>query len=133
MEKPLVFKSVNLTSDHPDRTAQFYRELFELPIAEERHRGTSRHWAGQVGNLHFAVHPREGFWLPTAAVHGAADTIVSFTGAIEPFEARFAAQGIEIIARNKIGPMSFIAVRDPDGRNVCIGTAWPERKQGTAP
>jgi catechol 2,3-dioxygenase-like lactoylglutathione lyase family enzyme len=125
-------KSINLTTDHPDTTAQFYREVLQLPIAQEQHRGTARHWAGQVGNQHFAIHQREGFWLPASAHDGntRADTIVSFTGAIEPFEARFAAHGIAVVAKTRIGPMSFIAVRDPDGRYVCIGTPWPERKRG---
>jgi hypothetical protein len=53
--------SITLTTDHPDTTAQFYRELLQLPIAQEQHRGTARHWAGQVGNQHFAIHQREGF------------------------------------------------------------------------
>jgi catechol 2,3-dioxygenase-like lactoylglutathione lyase family enzyme len=132
MENVPTYKSVVLTTDHPDQTAHFYREVLGLPIEPERHRGADRHWAGPVGDLHFAIHPRQGFWLPTPA-HGAADTIVSFTAAVEPFEARFAAHGIEVIGRSKIGPMSFIAVRDPDGRNICIGTAWPERKQRAAP
>lgn len=130
MDEITGFKSVVLTSDQPDTTAQFYREVLQLPIAEERHRGTDRHWAGPVGNLHFAIHQRTGFWLPPTA--GAGDTIVSFTAAVEPFEARFAAHGIEVLARTRIGPMSFLAVRDPDGRHVCIGTPWPERKR-TAP
>ena len=125
MDKTSGVKSINLTSDQPEATARFYREVLELPIELERHRGTEPHWAGQVGALHFAVHPRTGFWLPSAT--GGADTVVSFTGAIEPFEARFAAHGVPITARTRIGPMSFIAVRDPDGRHVCIGTPWPER------
>jgi len=131
LDKIAGYKSIVLTTDHPDTTAQFYREVLQLPIAEERHRGVERHWAGPVGNLHFAIHPRAGFWLPTSAQAGGSrpDTIVSFTAPIEPFEARFAAHGIAIVARNRIGPMSFIAVRDPDGRHVCIGTAWPERKR----
>jgi hypothetical protein len=39
--------------------------------------------------------------------------------------ARLAERGIAIVAETKIGPMSFVAVRDPDGRNVCLGTPWP--------
>jgi hypothetical protein len=100
--------------------------VLELPIELERHRGTEPHWAGQVGTLHFALHARAGFWLPSAPDSG--DTVVSFTAAaLEPLEARCAAQGVPVVARNRIGPMSFLAVRDPDGRHVCIGTPWPER------
>ncbi len=125
-----AFKSVVLTSPSPDLTAIFYRDVLELPLEEEEHRGTRRHWACQVGDLHFAIHQRDGFWLATSETEHCA-TIVSFT--VEDIEAcveRLQANGIEIAARNKIGPMSFVAVRDPDGRHVCFGTPWPARRQG---
>jgi hypothetical protein len=119
----LNVKSIVLTSTAPDTTAAFYRDIAELPLEQERHRGTDRHWACQVGNLHFAIHDRDTFWLPSS--DGGA-TIVSFTVPdLDAISARLAAHNIEIIARTKIGPMSFLAVRDPDGRNVCFGTAWP--------
>jgi len=131
MQNPFIrdFKSVTLTTDHPDQTAAFYCEVLNLPIEPEQHRGTQRHWAGSVGSLHFAVHAREGFWLPSAPVADSASTIVSFTtdnldGLIE----RLSSSGVPIEASTKIGPMSFIAVRDPDRRLVCFGTPWPERR-----
>jgi catechol 2,3-dioxygenase-like lactoylglutathione lyase family enzyme len=141
MEKTLVrdFKSIVLTSDTPDATAAFYREVAGLPLEEERHRGTVRHWACQVGSLHFAIHERKTFWLsatPTGEGKGEATsapapgdsvTVVSFTtddlnGVLE----RLASRGVEVAARTKIGPMSFVAVRDPDGRHLCFGTPWPD-------
>ena len=128
-----AFKSVVLTSDDPEKTAAFYRDALGLPLEEERHRGTLRHWAGMVGEMHLAVHPREGFWLPTSPKSDATGTIVSFTvGELGPIEARLAENRIEILARTKIGPMSFIAVRDPDGRHVCLGTPWPQTKRAEA-
>jgi hypothetical protein len=48
---------------------------------------------------------------------------------VRPIEARLAERGVEIVARTTIGPMSFIAVRDPDGRHVCFGTPWPASKR----
>jgi hypothetical protein len=62
-----------------DATAAFYRDVLGLPLELERHRGTERHWAGQVGGVHFAIHERETFWLGTAAVVEPPGTIVSFT------------------------------------------------------
>jgi catechol 2,3-dioxygenase-like lactoylglutathione lyase family enzyme len=123
------FKSIVLTSQNPDKTAAFYRDLFGIPLEEEQHRGTDRHFACRVGDLHFAIHPREGFWLPTSSA-AEAGTIVSFN--VEDLDAlvsHLAARGVEITARNTIGPMSFIAVRDPDGRHVCCGTLWPGSKR----
>ena len=123
------FKSVVLTSRNPDRTAAFYRDVLDIPLEEERHRGTLRHWACQLGALHFAIHPEEGFWLRTGS-HAWPSTIVSFTvDTLEPLVARLADRGVAIESQTKIGPMSFVAVQDPDGRHVCFGTPYPQIKK----
>jgi catechol 2,3-dioxygenase-like lactoylglutathione lyase family enzyme len=121
-------KSIVLTSDQPEALARFYRETLELPLEREQHRGTTAHWAGQFGALHLAIHERATFWLPTAAPapDAAAATVVTFT--VEDLDALVARLGglrVEVVARTKIGPMSFVAFRDPDGRYVCCGTPWP--------
>ncbi len=72
------FKSIVLTSQAPADTAAFYRDVLGLPLEEERHRGTDRHWACQVGSLHFAIHDRAGFWLATDGAKEPSETIVSF-------------------------------------------------------
>ncbi len=46
-------------------------------------------------------------------------------------EAKLAEHGVPVLARTKIGPMSFVAVRDPDGRVVCFGTRWPAPRSGS--
>jgi catechol 2,3-dioxygenase-like lactoylglutathione lyase family enzyme len=121
------FKSVVLTSKSPDRTAAFYRDVLDIPLEEERHKGTEKHWACQVGSLHFAVHDEATFWLPCDTTERSS-TIVSFTVEdLAPVVAKLEERGVHVVARNKIGPMSFIALRDPDGRHVCLGTPWPSR------
>jgi catechol 2,3-dioxygenase-like lactoylglutathione lyase family enzyme len=113
-------------SDAIDATAAFYRDVLELPLESERHRGTARHWACQLGSAHFAIHERESFWLPTAKGE-APGTIVSFTVSdLDALLARLETLRVPVVARQNIGPMKFIALRDPDGRHVCCGTAWPE-------
>ena len=53
-------------------------------------------------------------------------TIVSFTVAdLEGLAARLEARGVPVVARHRVGPMHFLAVRDPGGRHVCCGTPWP--------
>ena len=92
MTDPIItdLKSVVLTSAAPDRTAHFYRDLLGLPLEEERHRGTLRHWAGAIGAQHLAVHPREGFWIP-----GDTDTVASFTVPdLDGLVARLEARGV---------------------------------------
>jgi catechol 2,3-dioxygenase-like lactoylglutathione lyase family enzyme len=119
-------KSVVLTSDAPDTTAAFYRDILGLPLETEQHRGTVRHWACQLGSIHFAIHDRKGFWLEWAPVEGPPPTVVSFTIVdLDAFLDHLRAQGAPVVARNRIGPMEFVALRDPDGRTVCCGTPWP--------
>jgi catechol 2,3-dioxygenase-like lactoylglutathione lyase family enzyme len=127
MNSPLIkqMKSVVLTSATPDVTAAFYRDVLSLPLETEQHRGTVRHWACQLGSTHFAIHDQEGFWLPSSPA-GSAGTIVSFTvDDLPALLSRLESLGVPVVARHKIGPMSFIALRDPDGRQVCCGTPWP--------
>lgn len=119
-------KSVVLVSDTPDVTAAFYRDALGLPLEEEQHRGTLRHYACQLQSMHFAIHAREGFWLETKRAEEPATSIVSFTVTdITKLEKHLAEKGVPVVARTKIGPMDYVALRDPDGRSVCCGTPWP--------
>jgi catechol 2,3-dioxygenase-like lactoylglutathione lyase family enzyme len=128
MNEPLIreVKSIVLTSDDIDRTAAFYRDVLMLPLEPEQHRGTARHWAGQVGGVHFAIHDRRTFWLPTAGAPEPADVVVSFTTPdLDALLAHLASLHVEVFSRRNIGPMTFVSLRDPDGRHVCCGTPWP--------
>jgi catechol 2,3-dioxygenase-like lactoylglutathione lyase family enzyme len=125
--KPLVraLKSVVWTSNDPEATAKFYREVLNVPLELERHRGVAEHWAAQVGDLHFAVHNTKGFWLGEGTGAGSG-TYVSFTiDDIPAFLHHLAKHGVKVEAQNTIGPMKFVAIRDPDGRLVGCGTPWP--------
>ena len=115
-------KSIVLVSPAPDIAAQFYRDLFELPLEREQHDSIGPHWACRLGSVHLAIHSRDAFLWPTA---GGDSTTVSFNiDALEPFTSRAERMGIDVFARWNIGAMQFAAVRDPDGRAVCCGTAW---------
>lgn len=128
-----AMKSVVLLTDHVDTTAAFYRDVLELPLASEQHRGTARHFACQLGAQHFAIHDRATFWLPVAASADPPGTIVSFTVAdLDALSDRLSRLGVPIVARQNIGPMKFLALRDPDGRHVCCGTPWPSRVSATS-
>jgi catechol 2,3-dioxygenase-like lactoylglutathione lyase family enzyme len=119
-------KSVVLTSDTPDATAAFYRDVLNLPLESERHRGTVRHWACQLGSLHFAIHERASFWLPSTTAADPPGTVVSFTVEdLDAFREHLRERNVAVVAETRIGPMKFVALRDPDGRHVCCGTRWP--------
>jgi catechol 2,3-dioxygenase-like lactoylglutathione lyase family enzyme len=119
-------KSIVLTSDDIDRTAAFYRDVLLLPLELERHRGTERHFACEVGPIHLAIHDRRTFWLSTADGPDPCTVVVSFTIEDLPaFLAHLSSLGLAPLTRREIGPMSFVSLRDPDGRHVCCGTPWP--------
>ena len=46
-----------LVSEQPERLVDFYRDVLGLPLAEERHGETAPHWACELGDVHFAIHP----------------------------------------------------------------------------
>lgn len=50
---------------------------------------------------------------------------MSFNAEVGACRAQLSANRIEVIGETRIGPMDFLAVRDPDGRLVCFGSRWP--------
>jgi catechol 2,3-dioxygenase-like lactoylglutathione lyase family enzyme len=46
-----------VVSAQPDRLAAFYRDVLGLALHEERHGDTALHWACELGDVHFAIHP----------------------------------------------------------------------------
>jgi len=113
LNKPMIreVKSIVLTSDDIDRTAAFYRDVLQLPLEPEQHRGTARHFACELGSIHFAIHDRRTFWLPTSTAAEPADVIVSFT--VEDLDAllvHLASLHVEVVARRDIGPMTFVSL-----------------------
>jgi catechol 2,3-dioxygenase-like lactoylglutathione lyase family enzyme len=122
------FKSMVLLSDRPAELATFYQETLGLPLEREQHRGTRAHWACMVGALHMAIHPRHDFWLAAAdpGAEAGTGTVVSFDVAdLGALRANLDRLGIAVQAENRIGPMTFVAFRDPEGRWVSCGTPWP--------
>jgi predicted enzyme related to lactoylglutathione lyase len=60
--------AVILTSQNPERLANFYRDVLEVPIEVEDH-GGMKHYGCELGELHFAIHPApENTMIGTGAV-----------------------------------------------------------------
>jgi catechol 2,3-dioxygenase-like lactoylglutathione lyase family enzyme len=130
MGKALVrgLKSIVLTSKNPEATARFYIDVFSIPLEKEKHPGAPEHWACHFGGLHVAIHHSDGFWLREGGVPSdtAGSTFLAFTiEDLEAFLEHLKSQNVPVIARQDIGPMKFVSVRDPDGRQVGCGTPWP--------
>jgi catechol 2,3-dioxygenase-like lactoylglutathione lyase family enzyme len=130
MTQPLVrgLKSVVLTSQRPDMTAAFYRDVLTMPFVREEHPGASVHWACHFGGLQFAIHHHESLGLSMSSGAGDGDIFLTFTiDDLDTFLTHLTAMDVEVIDRRAIGPMRFVTFHDPDGRRVSCGTAWMAR------
>jgi catechol 2,3-dioxygenase-like lactoylglutathione lyase family enzyme len=116
-----------LVSEQPERLVGFYHDVLGLPLAEEQHGDTAPHWACELGDVHFAIHPAADYeGEPTAA--GAvklAFMIFDMAGLVQWLETR----GIPLCyPPAEFGTQSRItAIRDPDGNLIELtelGPAW---------
>ncbi len=116
-----------LVSEQPERLADFYRDVLGLPLAEERHGDTALHWACELGDVHFAIHPvadYQGEPTATGAVK-LAFMIFDLAGLVQWLETR----GIPLCyPPTELGTESRItAIRDPDGNLIELtelGPVW---------
>jgi catechol 2,3-dioxygenase-like lactoylglutathione lyase family enzyme len=116
-----------LVSTEPSRLVRFYRDVLGLPLAEERHDDAEPHWACELGDVHFAIHPAEDY--PGEATATGAVKIAFLVFDLTPLVAWLADCGVELCyPPTEFGTESRItAVRDPDGNLVELtelGPAW---------
>ena len=119
---------VILVSRQPRQTAEFYRDVLGLPLAEERHGDTQPHWGCELGDVHFAIHPAEDYPEDPAAGPGPvklAFMVFDLPGTIAWLDRC----GIPLCyPPTDLGEESQVtAVRDPDGNLVeltQLGPGW---------
>jgi catechol 2,3-dioxygenase-like lactoylglutathione lyase family enzyme len=118
---------VVLRSTEPARLVGFYRDVLGVPLAEERHGDSPPHWACELGDVHFAIHPAD----PGEAVATGAVTIAFMVFELDPLVAWLADEGVKLCyPPERFGAESRItAVRDPDDNLVELtelGPGWLE-------
>lgn len=123
------FSAVLLVSRNPERLAAFYKDVLGVPLEDEQHGNTAKHYGCEMGDLHFAIHPIENFdneELGTGAVKLAFE-IFDMDG----FEAHLKSKGVTpLYPPKQMGPMLITALRDPDGNHVeftQLGERWIKR------
>jgi catechol 2,3-dioxygenase-like lactoylglutathione lyase family enzyme len=120
---------VILVSERPAELATFYRDVLGLPLIDERHGDTAPHWACEVGDVHFAIHPvadYEGEPTATGAVK-----LAFMVFDLTAFIAWLEACGVALCyPPTSLGDESRVtAVRDPDGNLIELtelGPVWLE-------
>jgi len=116
--------AVLLVSRNHDRLAAFYREVIGVPLEDEQHGESLKHYGCELGDLHFAIHPA-----------GESYGVGSVKLAFEVFDMdahvkKLAAHGVKVLyPPRQMGPMTSTAIRDPDGNLVeftQLGERWYE-------
>lgn len=111
--------AILLISHNASELAEFYRTALGLPMVDEVHEGVPRHYACELGPVHFAIHPAETW--PGEAHQDAQSPVVVFntTDARAVFNSL---QSLRIAATPPFdhGFATLVSFRDPDGNNVQV-------------
>ncbi len=57
MDKIKYITGLILSSRDPDKLADFYRDILNVPVVKTEHGGTQTHYECDLGDVHFAIHP----------------------------------------------------------------------------
>jgi predicted enzyme related to lactoylglutathione lyase len=139
-ERIEFLSAVLLTSPDPARLAAFYRDVLGLPLREEQHDAGPAHWGGELGDVHFAIHPA-GDTMPEAGPGRGPVRLAFWVFDLESFVQRLASDhGVQCLyPLQEFGASSLVtAISDPDGNEIELtqmGRNWVDhlaehRRQG---
>lgn len=106
-----------LISPNAEALAGFYRDVLGLPLAEETHDGVPLHYACDLGAVHFAIHPAEG-WPGQAVADAQSPVLALSTSDAARAAERLSQAGVSHTGVNDHGFALVVAFRDPDGNHV---------------
>lgn len=124
------FSAVLLTSQDPERLVGFYRDVLGVPLEDEQHGNTAKHYGCEMGDLHFAIHPVENFKdLKEGQKPGVGAVKLAFEiFDMKAFVTHVESKGAKLMyPPRQQGPMTITALQDPDGNLVEfteLGDRW---------
>jgi catechol 2,3-dioxygenase-like lactoylglutathione lyase family enzyme len=97
--------------------AEFYKDIIGLPLEDEEHGGTQKHYGCELGDLHFAIHPLENF---AGTGYGVGSVKLAFTVFdMNAFVGKVKAKGVALAYEPKnLGFATMTALHDPDGNYI---------------
>jgi catechol 2,3-dioxygenase-like lactoylglutathione lyase family enzyme len=117
--------AVLLVSPDAKRLCEFYRAALGLPLAEETHDGAVLHYGYSLGDVHFAIHPADGW--PGVRTRNAKGPVITFsTSDLDAVIERLTAQRVATTGPSDHGFGRVVSFRDPDGNPVSIVEYAPE-------
>jgi catechol 2,3-dioxygenase-like lactoylglutathione lyase family enzyme len=117
-----MIKSVSailLISPDARRLAAFYRDVLGLGLKDEVHDGIPLHYGCELGDVHFAIHPAEG-WPGVPAREAQSPVIALGTEDIDGIAASLKVAGLKVPPPTDHGFAMVMAFRDPDGNHIEI-------------
>jgi catechol-2,3-dioxygenase len=109
--------AILLISPNPKELARFYRGALGLPLTDEVHEGVPPHYACELGGVHFAIHPAEG-WSGRSTRDAQSPVVALRTSDARAVARRLAASGVEVTGPHDHGFAQVLSFRDPDGNHV---------------
>ena len=118
MRESIEFLSAVLViSKDAEKLAAFYRDVIGLPLEDEQHGDTDKHYGCELGDLHFAIHPASNFagTEPGLGSVKLAFTVFDMTAFVE----RIQQAGVKLAyPPTDRGFAIMTALTDPDGNYV---------------
>ena len=116
-EKIEFLSAVLLISKNPKTLAAFYKDVVGVPLEEEQHGETEKHYGCELGDLHFAIHPPENFEDSKCGVGSVKLAFTVFD--ISALAERLRSAGVELAYPPKnTGFATMTAIHDPDGNYI---------------
>jgi predicted enzyme related to lactoylglutathione lyase len=117
--------AILLISPNAKRLADFYRATLGLPLEEEAHDGAPVHYGYSLGDVHFAIHPGDGW--PGVPTRNAQSPVITFsTSNLKAVAERLSAKGAKVTGPTDHGFGQVVSFRDPDGNHVSVVEYGPE-------
>lgn len=120
--------AVLLVSRNHHRLARWYRDVLGVPLEDEQHGGSEKHYGCELGDIHFAIHPVANF--PDRKVGTGAVKLALEVFDLDDFSRRMTKSGVKLLYPPKEvggGFMRITALRDPDGNYLeftQLGEGW---------
>jgi catechol 2,3-dioxygenase-like lactoylglutathione lyase family enzyme len=117
--------AILLISPNAKKLSEFYRATLGLPLELEIHDGMPPHYGCSLGDVHFAIHPADGW--PGVSVHRARSPVITFsTSNLKAVADRLTAHGVTLTGPTDHGFGQIVSFQDPDGNRVSLLEYGPE-------
>ena len=104
--------AILLISPNAKKQCEFYKANLALPLEEEVNDGILLHYGYSLGDVHFAIHPGDGW--PGFPTQNAQSPVITFSSSnLKAVARRLSASGVEVTGPTDHGFGQVVSFRDP--------------------